>query len=72
MLSAGFQPAIPAIEWSETYALDRSATRVGYIYVLVVTYTWRSEELFYTGDWYFNLIKTTIIIIIIIIIKHTQ
>jgi hypothetical protein len=30
MPSAGFEPAIPAIERSQAYALDDTATRIGY------------------------------------------
>jgi hypothetical protein len=29
MPSAGFEPVIPAIEWQQTYALDRTATGNG-------------------------------------------
>jgi len=29
MLSAGFEPAIPAIEWLQIYALDRTASGMG-------------------------------------------
>jgi len=29
MLSAGFEPAIPAIEWLQIYALDRMASGMG-------------------------------------------
>ena len=29
MTSAGFEPAIPAMEWPQTYTLDHVATRTG-------------------------------------------
>jgi hypothetical protein len=32
MPSAGFEPAIPAIERSQTYTLERTATGIGDVY----------------------------------------
>jgi hypothetical protein len=29
MPPAGFEPAIPAVKWPQTYALDRKATGIG-------------------------------------------
>ena len=29
MLPVGFEPAIPGIEWPQTYVLDRAATGIG-------------------------------------------
>jgi hypothetical protein len=31
MLLAGFEPAISASEWLQTLALDRAATRIGFL-----------------------------------------
>ena len=34
MPSVGFEPLIPAIEWPQTYALDRGATGIGHFLLL--------------------------------------
>jgi hypothetical protein len=34
MPSTGFEPAIPAIQWPQTYALERTATGVGCIIIV--------------------------------------
>jgi hypothetical protein len=31
MLSAGFEPAIPVAEWPQTYGLNRTITRTGWL-----------------------------------------
>jgi hypothetical protein len=35
MPSATFEPAIPAIKWLQTYALDLTATMIGFYGVLI-------------------------------------
>jgi hypothetical protein len=37
MISAGFEPAIPAIKWLQTYTLDHTAPGVG---LLILTAVW--------------------------------
>jgi hypothetical protein len=36
MLSAGFKPTISAGEQPQTYALDHTATRIGFVVIVVV------------------------------------
>jgi hypothetical protein len=38
MPSAGCEPAIPAIKGLETYALNRTATMIGYVYITVLKF----------------------------------
>ena len=33
---AGFEPAIPAIKWLQSYALDSTATRIGFLIFTVL------------------------------------
>jgi hypothetical protein len=33
MTSVGFEPAIPAMEQQQTYALERTATEIGDVYI---------------------------------------
>ena len=39
MPAAGFEPAIPAGERLQTRALDRSATGIGFLLVIVLSYS---------------------------------
>jgi hypothetical protein len=39
MLSAGFEPVIPAGERLQTHALDHSATGIGYLYKMIMKNT---------------------------------
>jgi hypothetical protein len=36
MPSPGYEPAIPASKWPQTYALDRAATEIGYQEILEI------------------------------------
>ena len=38
MPSGGFEPAIPTMDWLQTYALGRAATRIRYICIYLVFY----------------------------------
>lgn len=37
---AGFEPAVPAIEWPQTYVLDRAATEIA---IILISYTRASK-----------------------------
>jgi hypothetical protein len=45
LLSAGFETAIPAIECPQTYALDRTDTGIGFIFIYFVYFSHSVPEL---------------------------
>jgi hypothetical protein len=62
MPSAGFEPAIPEFEPSQTYALDRTATRItfltfpdiNYFFLWMLWSLWSLNKKLYTVDWSFE------------------